>query len=109
MMPLLFKCKDTFELYTKMALNFTKKIGKNKFEAILVKNSGHLEQMDRCITEEWLFASVSPSMSNVAAEKKEGSNVEFHEFLGCAWLEYLYRIGHHDNTFGPYNYNQRVN
>tara|TARA_B110000285_G_C14756877_1_gene437802 strand:+ start:434 stop:631 length:198 start_codon:yes stop_codon:yes gene_type:complete len=42
-------------------------------------------------------------------EKKEGSNVEFHEFLGCVWLEYLYKIGHHDNTFGPNNFNERVN
>jgi hypothetical protein len=75
MLPMLFKCTDCFELYTKMAINFSKKVGKDKFEAILVKNSGHLEQMDRSISEEWTMASVSPSMSNVDKEKKQGSNV----------------------------------
>lgn len=43
----------------------------------------------------------SPMMSGVDKEKKEGSNVEFHEYLGCLWLEFLYKIGHHDNTFDP--------
>ena len=38
-----FKCKDTFELYTKMAINFSKRIGKDKYEALIIKNSGHLE------------------------------------------------------------------
>jgi hypothetical protein len=70
MMPLNFKCKDSFEVYTKMAINLKKRIGINRFEAMLVKNSGHLEQMDRCVTEEWTFAAASPSMSNVAAQKK---------------------------------------
>ena len=58
-----------------MAINFSKKVGKDKFEAILVKNSGHLEQFDRSIVEEWTMASVSPSMSGVDKEKKQGSNV----------------------------------
>jgi hypothetical protein len=75
MMPLNFKCKDSFEVFTKIAINFKKRVGINRFEAMLVKNSGHLEQMDRAITEEWTFSAASPSMSNVAAEKKEGSNV----------------------------------
>lgn len=91
-----------------MAINFSKKVGKDKFEAILVKNSGHLEQMDRAMTEEWLMASVSPMMSGVDKEKKQGSNVQFHEFLGLVWLEYLYKIGHNDNTFNPYNFNERI-
>mgnify|MGYP000962053671 CR=1 FL=1 len=60
------------------------------------------------MTEEFLMAMVSPSMSKVDMEKKEGSNIEFHEFLACAWLEYLYKIGHHDNTFNGYNFNERV-
>lgn len=75
MLPALFKVTDCFELYTKMAINFSKKVGKDKFEAILVKNSGHLEQFDRSIVEEWTMASVSPSMSGVDKEKKQGSNV----------------------------------
>jgi hypothetical protein len=58
-----------------LSVNLSKKVGKDKFEAILIKNSGHLEQMDRAITEEWTMASVSPSMSGVSKEKKQGSNV----------------------------------
>lgn len=61
------------------------------------------------MTEEWTFAAASPSMSNVKMQKKEGSNVEFHEFLGCVWLDFLYKIGHHDNTFTPFNFNERTN
>jgi len=76
MMPQNFdNAKDCFDLYTKMAINLTKRIGKTKYEAILLKNSGHLEQMDRSMTEEWTMASASPLMSKVSAEKKEGSNV----------------------------------
>jgi hypothetical protein len=58
-----------------LSVNLSKKVGKDKFEAILIKNSGHLEQMDRAITEEWTMASASPSMSGVSKEKKQGSNV----------------------------------
>jgi hypothetical protein len=43
MMPMVFEGKDTFEIYKTMAKNFRKSVGKDKFEAILVKNSGHIE------------------------------------------------------------------
>ena len=75
------------------------KVGQNRFESVFIKNSGHLEQFDRAITEESTMMWVSPSMSGVTKSKKEGSNVEFHEYLGLLWLEYLWKIGHHDNTF----------
>ena len=91
-----------------MAIDLPKKIGRDKFEAILIKNSGHIEQFDRILTEEHLMSMASPSMSNVTMEKKEGSNIEFHEFLAHLWLEYLYKIQHHDSTFNPYNFNERV-
>ena len=65
--------------------------------------------MDRSMSEEWLMANASPMMSGSTVEKKQGSNVEFHEYLGLLWLEYLYNIGHHDNTFDPYVFNGRVN
>jgi len=58
-----------------LSINLSKKVGKDKFEAILLKNSGHLEQMDRAITEEWTMASASPSMSGVSKVKSQGSNV----------------------------------
>jgi hypothetical protein len=57
--------------------------------------------MDRSITEEHLMMLASPPMSGVSMTKKEGSNVEFHEYLGLLWLEFLYKIGHHDGTFNP--------
>jgi len=54
--------------------------------------------MDRSIYEEWLVGVFSTTMG-VPFAKKEGSNVEFHEYIGLLWLEFLYKIGHHDNTF----------
>lgn len=82
-----------------MCENFQKRIGKDKFESVHIRNSGHIEQMDRCITEELTMMAASPSMSGTTMAKKEGSNVEFHEYLGLLWLEFLFNIGHHDNTF----------
>jgi hypothetical protein len=108
MMPLLFSCKDCFEVYSKMGHNLAKRVGLDKFEALLIKNSGHIEQFDRAITEEFVMSSASQAMQGFPGEKHEGSNVQFHEFLGILWLEYLYKIGHHDNTFNPYNLNERI-
>jgi len=47
-------------------------------------------------------------MQGAPFEKKQGSQVEFHEFVTLAWVEFLYKIGHHDNTFTPYNFNDRI-
>ena len=73
--PMVFKFTDTFETFSTLAKNLQKKVGKDKFEAVHINNSGHLEQMDRAIYEEWTMAYASPSMSGVSVEKKEGSNV----------------------------------
>lgn len=40
--------------------------------------------------------------------KKEGNVFEFHEFLACVWLEYLLKIGYHDNTFTMSNIITRI-
>jgi hypothetical protein len=40
--------------------------------------------------------------------KKEGTQTEFHEFLGCVWLEFLLKQGLHDNTFQLSNIVQRL-
>jgi len=49
---------------------------------------------------EWLLAMAATSQG-ASFEKKEGSNVEFHEYLALLWLEFLFKIGHHDSTFHP--------
>ena len=67
-------------------------------ESVHIKDSGHMEQMDRSIYEEFLIGVGSTTMG-VPFSKKQGSNVEFHEYLGLLWLEYLFKIGHHDETF----------
>jgi hypothetical protein len=91
-----------------MSKNFLNKVGQNRLESVFIKNSGHLEQFDRAITEEGTMMFVSPMMSGVTRSKKEGSNVEFHEYLGLLWLEYLWKIGHHDNTFDPSTHNSTM-
>ena len=50
----------------------------------------------------------SPSMSGVSMNKKEGSNVEFHEYLGLLFLEFLFKVGLHDNTFDPVDFGARL-
>jgi hypothetical protein len=101
MIPYVFKYKDSYTTFQLMSQLFKKRIGSDKFESVYIKNSGHLEQMDRVITEEKLMMTASIFMSGITELKKEGSNVEFHEYLGLLWLEFLFKIGHHDNTFNP--------
>lgn len=40
--------------------------------------------------------------------KKQGNAFEFQEFLACVWLEYLLKIGYHDNTFSNSNLAMRL-
>merc|ERR1712066_587904 len=48
-------------------------------------------------------------MFKATPTKKEGTPIEFHEFLCCVWLEYLLKIGHHDNTFQMSHIRERLN
>ena len=40
---------------------------------------------------------------NIRGTKEEGTPVEFHEFLCLIWLEYLLKIGFHDNAMPVLN------
>jgi len=51
---------------------------------------------------------MNQAMYKISAEKKEGNPIEFHEFLCCLWLEYLLKIGYHDNTFSSQNISRRI-
>lgn len=46
--------------------------------------------------------------SKVNGVKKQGTNIEFHEFLAMLWLDYLLKIGHHNNTYSERNLQIRL-
>lgn len=46
--------------------------------------------------------------SKINGVKKQGTNIEFHEFLAILWLDYLLKIGHHNNTYSERNLQIRL-
>lgn len=55
-------------------------------------------------------ASIMNSMmfKTKTALKKEGNIFEFQEFLAIVWLDYLLKIGYHDNTYSNSNLAMRL-
>lgn len=73
---------------------------KNKVQALTISNSSHVDQGDMCMYSGWEVTMMNSLMFKTkSGYKKEGTQTEFHEFLCCLWLEYLLKIGYHDNTF----------
>jgi hypothetical protein len=107
MMPGMFKITNAWDIYTRFIINTCNRVGKDKVEGIIVQNSSHFDQIDMTVYMEALMASMGTTQK-ATFEKKQGSQVQFHEFVTLAWVEFLYKIGHHDNTFTPYNFNERI-
>lgn len=106
-MPQYYKITNAWEIYTKFAINTSNRVGKDKVESVIIQNSSHFDQSDPTIYMEALSAAMG-QIQGATFEKTQGSQVQFHEFITLCWVEFLYKIGHHDHTFTPYNFNERT-
>ena len=78
------------------------------FEALVIDNSTHLDQTDEIMYNQFEYAMFNMFSGGVSMVKQQGSNIEFHEFLAILWLDFLLKIGHHNNTFTKDNLQERL-
>jgi hypothetical protein len=64
-----------------------------------IKNCSHMDQGDICMYSQWECSMFNSLIFGIKGSKAEGSQTQFHEFLCCLWLEYLLKIGYHNDTF----------
>jgi len=72
-----------------------------------IKNSSHTDQSDQVLYQQF-ESMLFNKFSKVNGVKKQGTNIEFHEFLAMLWLDYLLKIGHHNNTYSERNLQIRL-
>ena len=83
-----------------LCTNLSKQIGGNKFELLKLKNAGHLDQEDASLYDQFvtgLFVNVA--FQNISFIKKEGDPYDCSASLAFLQLEFLHKIGHHNDTF----------
>jgi len=85
----------------------TETSGRN-VQFVTIKDSTHMDQGDLCMYGQWEATLMNSMMFKASPTKHEGTPIEFHEFLCCIWLEYLLKIGYHDNTFTMSNIANRL-
>ena len=91
------ECKqDYLKLWENLKLRIPD--SSTNLEAFLLKDSGHTDQSDGCIFDSYLACLFNLGMG-CSFNKAEGSNTEFNEFITLLWLNYLHKIGFHENTF----------
>ena len=72
----------------------------NGVQFVTIGNSSHTDQGDVMMYSMWEGTLMNSFMFKCqSGTKKEGTQTEFHEFLGCVWLEFLLKQGLHDSTF----------
>jgi hypothetical protein len=98
----MFGINDGFKIWNTFCWNFHQRIpnpSKN-FEAVKLVDSGHTDQGDLVYYDNYA-ASFINSLFGQSFYKSGGSNHEFQEALTLIWINYLYKIGLHDETFQP--------
>jgi len=58
MMPQMFKIKNAWDIYTKFVVNTCNRVGKDKVEGVIIKDSSHFDQMDQTVYIEALMAAI---------------------------------------------------
>lgn len=91
---------EDYDIYIK---NFKGRVGENNMEAVKILDSTHIDQGDACVYDQFGTKFINGPIFKSKFAKKQGSNVEFYEFITILWLDFLYRKGHHDNTFDDPN------
>ena len=69
-------------------------------EAMTIQDSSHTDETDKVLYMQYEMSWFNRSL-RINGIKKQGTNIQFHEFLGLLWLDFLYRIKLHNNTFTP--------
>jgi len=96
--------------YDRMMEKFSETIpdSANNLQGVTIANSSHMDQGDICMYDQYVGTTFNSMIFKCDATKSQGTPIEFHEFLACTWLEYLFKIGYHDNTFTMKNLFMRL-
>ena len=96
-------CKMAFgydkglEDFSQLTKSVVKQSGSNNVDSMLILDSGHCDQFDPVFYMAWIFALQNVPFKG-SFQKKQGSQAQFAECLGMLWLQYLYRMNHHNDT-----------
>lgn len=107
MVDQVFGINDGFQIWNTFCKNFHNRIPNpsQNFEAVKLVDSGPTDQGDLVYYDNYA-ASFITSMFGQSFYKSGGSNPEFQEALTLIWINYLYKIGLHDETFSV-DYSER--
>ena len=95
-----FNYTTGFHEYATMSKNFAKHIPNAQLDALLLDDSSHTDQGDVSVYNSFINSLLfNRILSKCSFTKKGGNHTQYYEYLACLWLNFLHRIGNHDNTF----------
>lgn len=80
---------------------------KNNLQAVFIRDTQHADFGDKPLYVQYEMTWFN-AFQGVPFDRKQGTGTQVHEFAVCLWLEFLLKVGMHNNTFTMSNIVMRL-